>query len=301
MAEPAPVRGHAPDTRLRLGVLAVLGAAFCTSLSGVLIRLVDQADGWQILFWRSVTCAAALLLFTVWRHGARSPDAFLLIGRAGAGVVIALTGAFSCFIFAMLHTTVANVAFTVGLAPVFAALLAWLLLREAIGWRTAVFIALSLIGMALMFGDGALTGNLAGNVLALLTALSFAAAIVLLRGGRAVDMIPAVILAALVSSVLAAVVAPAGIAVGGRDLVILFLMGAVQLALQYILFTYGIRHLPAAQAALISRLSVVLTPLWAWLGVGEIPSLLTLAGGGFVLAAVAGQGVSALWATRGAA
>ncbi|UCH75693.1 MAG: DMT family transporter [Rhodospirillales bacterium] len=289
---------QAPDTRLRLGVLAILGAAFCTSLSGILIRIVDQADGWQILFWRSASCAGALLLFTIWRHGARAGDAFIRIGGAGAGVVIALTGAFSCFIFAMLHTTVANVAFTVGLAPVFAALLAWLLLREAIGLRTAVFIALSLIGMALMFGDGVLTGSLAGNVLALLTALFFAAAIVLLRGGRSVDMIPAVILAALVSAVLAVFIAPAGITVGGRDLMILFLMGAVQLALQYILFTYGIRHLPAAQAALISRLSVVLTPLWAWLGVGEIPSLLTLAGGGFVLAAVAGQGLSALWATR---
>ena len=56
--------------------------------------------------------------------------------------------------------------------------------------------------------------------------------------------------------------------------------------------------LPAAQAALISRSSVVLTPLWVFLGVGEVPSLLTLAGGAFVLAAVAGQGISALWATR---
>jgi drug/metabolite transporter (DMT)-like permease len=276
----------------------VLGAAFCTSLSGILIRIVEEADGWQILFWRSLSCAAALLLFTFWRHGARAGDAFLRIGGAGLGVVMALTGAFSCFIFAMLHTTVANVAFTVGLAPVFAALLAWILLREAIGVRTMVFIALSLAGMALMFGDGALTGNLAGNVLALTTCLFFAMAIVLLRGGRSVDMIPAVILAALSSAALAAVIAPAGIAVSGRDLAVLGFMGAAQLALQYLLFTFGIRHQPAAQAALISRISVVLTPLWVWLGVGEVPSLLTLAGGGFVLAAVIGQGLSTLWATR---
>ncbi len=265
MPDAAPVRGDAPpDTRLRLGVLAILGAAFCTSLSGILIRIVEQADGWQILFWRSLTCAAALLLFTFWRHGARAGDAFLRIGGAGMGVVIALTGAFSCFIFAMLYTTVANVAFTVGLAPVFAALLAWVLLREAIGVRTMVFIALSLAGMALMFGDGALTGNLTGNILALMTCLFFAVTIVLLRGGRGVDMIPAVILAALASAALAAVIAPSGVGVGGRDLAILSLMGAAQLALQYILFTFGIRHMPAAQAALISRISVVLTPLWVW-------------------------------------
>lgn len=298
MADPPPVAGDPDAGSARLGVIAVFGAAFCTSLSGILIRLVEAADGWQILFWRSVTAAIVLLLFTFWRHGARAGDAFIRTGRAGAGVVVALTGAFTAFIFAMLHTTVANVAFTVGLAPVFAALLAWVFLGEAIGWRTAVFIGLSLIGMALMFGDGALTGNLAGNVLALTTTLFFAVAIVLLRGGRGVDMIPAVILAALASAAFAAVIAPSGVAVGAHDLGILSLMGAVQLALQYILFTFGIRHLPAAQAALISRLAVVLTPLWAWLGVGEVPSALTLAGGGFVLTAVLGQGFSALWATR---
>jgi len=276
----------------------VFGAAFCTSLSGVLIRIVEDADGWQILFWRSATAAVVLLVFTIWRHGARAGNAFIRTGGAGAGVVVALTGAFTAFIFAMLHTTVANVAFTVGLAPVFAAVLAWIFLREAIGWRTAVFIGLSLTGMALMFGDGALTGSLAGNVLALTTTLFFAVAIVLLRGGRGVDMIPAVILAALASAAVAAAIAPSGIFVSGHDLAVLSLMGAVQLALQYILFTFGIRHLPAAQAALISRLAVVLTPLWAWLGVGELPSLLTLAGGTFVLAAVVGQGLSALWTTR---
>ena len=299
MPDQAPVTGDPAAGNARLGVIAVFGAAFCTSLSGILIRLIEHADGWQILFWRSVTCATALAVYLGWRHGASAGDAFLRIGGQGIGVVVALTGAFSCFIFALLHTTVANVAFTIGLTPVFAALLAWLTLREAIGLRTAIFIALSIIGIAFMFGDGALTGNVTGNVLALMTCLFFATAIVLLRGGRRIDMIPAVVLAGLASAAIAAVAAPAGLAVGARDLAILAVMGAAQLALQYILFTYGIRHMPAAQAALISRTSVVLTPLWVWLGVGEVPSVLTLAGGGFVLIAVAGQGISALWATRG--
>jgi drug/metabolite transporter (DMT)-like permease len=284
--------------RARLGVLAILGAAFCTSLSGILIRLVENADGWQILFWRSATCAVTLSLYLMWRHGARSGDVFLRIGRPGLGVAVTLTGAFTSFIFAMLNTTVANVAFTIGLAPVFAALFAWMFLGETIGGRTFVFIALSLAGVTLMFGDGALSGDMTGNLLAFMTCLFFSATIVLLRGGRRVDMIPAVVLACLVSAVLAAAAAPAGLAVSGRDLILLTLMGAAQLGLQYILFTYGIRFLPAAQAALISRSSVVLAPAWVWLGVGEVPGLLTLAGGAFVLAAVAGQGFFALRATR---
>ena len=265
--------------RTSLGVAAVLAAAFCTSLSGILVRLVEGADGWQILFWRSVFCIGTLLIYLLWRHGARIGDRFLSIGWTGLLCSVTLGSSFITFIFALTSTTVANVAFTVGMAPVFAALLGWIFLRERVTPRTMGFIALSLGGVALMFGDGLGT-------------------IVMLRGGRRVDMIPAVTIAALWSCVVAAIVAPEGLGISRHDMGIIAFMGVVQLAFQYIFFTAGVRHMPAAQAALLGRATVVLTPFWAWLGVGEVPSLLTLAGGGLVLSAVLGQGLSALWMSR---
>jgi drug/metabolite transporter (DMT)-like permease len=284
--------------RTSLGVAAVLAAAFCTSLSGILVRLVEGADGWQILFWRSVFCIGTLLIYLSWRHGARIGDRFLSIGWTGLLCSVTLGSSFITFIFALTSTTVANVAFTVGMAPVFAALLAWIFLRERVAARTIGFIALSLGGVALMFGDGLATGGLSGNVLALVTCLFYSGTIVMLRGGRRVDMIPAVTIAAFWSCVVGAFVAPEGLGIGRYDMGIIAFMGVVQLAFQYIFFTTGVRHMPAAQAALLGRATVILTPFWAWLGVGEVPSLLTLAGGGLVLAAVLGQGLSALWLSR---
>jgi drug/metabolite transporter (DMT)-like permease len=272
--------------RTSLGVAAVLAAAFCTSLSGILVRLVEGADGWQILFWRSAFCIGTFLVYLLWRHGARIGDKFLSIGWIGLLCSVTLGGSFITFIFALTSTTVANVAFTVGMAPVFAALLAWIFLRERVALRTIGFIALSLGGVALMFGDGLATGELSGNVLALATCLFYSGTIVMLRGGRRVDMIPAVTIAALWSCVVGAFVAPEGLGISRYDM-------------EYIFFTTGVRHMPAAQAALLGRATVILTPLWAWLGVGEVPSLLTLAGGALVLSAVLGQGLSALWLTRG--
>jgi drug/metabolite transporter, DME family len=46
---------------------------------------------------------------------------------------------------------------------------------------------------------------------------------------------------------------------------------------------------PAAELTLLSLTEVVLGPIWVWLGVGEVPSPLTLAGGAIVLGAVAYQ------------
>jgi drug/metabolite transporter (DMT)-like permease len=292
-----PPDAPAPE-RTSMGVAAVLAAAFCTSLSGLLVRLADHADGWQILFWRSVFCIATLAAYLLWRHGKRVGDRYLSIGRTGLLCSLTLGSSFITFIFALTTTTVANVAFTVGMAPVFAALMGWLFLRESVALRTVGFIGLSLGGIVLMFSDGIATGGLAGNVLALATCLLYSGTIVLLRGGRRVDMIPAVTIAAFWSAMVAAALAPNGLALNGHDLAIVGVMGIVQLAFQYIFFTTGVRHIPAAQAALLGRATVVLTPFWAFLGVGEVPSALTLAGGGLVLAAVLGQGLSALWFGR---
>jgi drug/metabolite transporter (DMT)-like permease len=60
------------------------------------------------------------------------------------------------------------------------------------------------------------------------------------------------------------------------------------------LFTAGSRHVPAAELALLSLTEVILSPIWVWLWVGEIPSLATLAGGAIVLAAIVGRASSGL-------
>jgi drug/metabolite transporter (DMT)-like permease len=60
----------------------------------------------------------------------------------------------------------------------------------------------------------------------------------------------------------------------------------------------GVRHLPAAEAALTTRMTLVLGPLFAWLGAGEVPSGATLAGGAVIIAAILLHG---LWTLRGEA
>jgi len=47
------------------------------------------------------------------------------------------------------------------------------------------------------------------------------------------------------------------------------------------------RTLRAPEMALLGLLEIVLGPLWAWLGAGEVPALATIAGGAIILGAVA--------------
>jgi len=281
----------------RFGLLCLFSSAFFSSLAGVILRHVEAADGWQVLFYRSVALVAVLLLFLLWRHRGETGRAFRAIAWPGVIVGFALSPASILFILALLETTVANVVFILSLSPFFAALFAWLALGEPVGWPTLAAMALSLIGVGFMVGDGLVTGTLLGNWFALGACLSYSLTLVAMRKGRSVDMLPAVCLAGIVTIAVAGLVAllvlPGGLAIGPRDLTLAAILGVVQLAFQYILVTAGTRYVPAAEVALIGRLSLVLAPLWVWLAVDEVPSELTLVGGAIILVALMGHGAFA--------
>ena len=281
----------------RVGLLCLFSATVFTSLAGVILRHVEAADAWQVLFYRSLAFVAVLLLFLVWRHRGATARAFSAVGRPGLVTALALSPAFMLFILALLETTVANVVFILSLSPFFAALFAWLALGEAVSRATILAMALSLVGVGFMFGDGLVAGTLLGNWFALGACLSYSLALVAMRKGRAVDMLPAVCLAGIltagVSGLIAALTSPGGLAIGPTDLSLALVLGVVQLGFQYILVTAGTRHVPAAEVALVGRLTLVLAPLWVWLMVDEVPSRLSLIGGAIILVVVVGHGVVA--------
>jgi DME family drug/metabolite transporter len=286
----------------RFGLLCLFSATFFTSLAGLILRHVAAADGWQVLFYRSIAFVAVLLLFLWWRHRGATARAFRAVGRPGLVVALALSPAFILFILALLETTVANVVFILSLSPFFGAFFAWMILGEPVARSTFAAMALSLVGVGFMVGDGLVAGTLLGDGLALGACLSYSAALVAMRKGRAVDMLPAVCLAGVVTIAVAALaalaVSPGGLAIGAHDLALAAVLGVVQLAFQYILVTTGTRYVPVAEVALIGRLVMVLAPLWVWLAVDEVPGRLSLIGGAIILVAVMGHGLMAVRRSR---
>lgn len=282
----------------RFGLLCLFSATLFTSLAGVILRHVEGADGWQVLFYRSLAFVAVLLVFLLWRHRGGMARAFRAVGRPGLVTAFSLCPAFIFFILALLETTVANVVFILSLSPFFAAFFAWLALGEAVGRATLAAMALSLVGVGFMFGDGLVTGTLLGNWYALGACIAYSVALVAMRKGRAVDMLPAVCLAGVlaigISGLLAGGLSTGQLSISPHDLSLAVALGVVQLGFQYILVTTGTRSVPVAEVALIGRLSLVLAPLWVWLAVGEVPSDLSLIGGAIILVAVMGHGLVAV-------
>jgi drug/metabolite transporter, DME family len=181
--------------------------------------------------------------------------------------------------------------------PLMAALLGRVVLGEPIRPVTWAAMAAAAFGVAVIAAPGLGPGRAAGTLLALASCACFALFSVLLRRACPQDGTPWLLLGALFSAAICALLlvvgeGPGSLAIGGRDLLACAAMGIVQIGCGLIAFTAGSRHLPAADLTLFAQTEVVLAPVWAWLVVGEVPALWTLVGGTVVLAAVTAQAVA---------
>jgi len=282
-----------PMTHLRAAAM-IVGACVLWSSAGVVARLLEHTESWEVTFWRSFFAAVSMTaILVVTRRG----RAFAVVRAAGwPGVV---SGAmfctmFTCFMLAVTRTTVANALVVNSLYPVFAAILGWSVLGAPIRGYTWIAISVAVAGMAWMFAGG-LGEGLSGTLIAFAVPVAAAVNVVTLRKwGRQVDLAPAVLLGALFSALISLPFAWPFEA-GAHDLALLAGLGMFQLAVPCLMLVAASRYLPPAEVALLTLLEAVLGPLWAWLGVGERPAAATLVGGGIVLLAIAANEVIALY------
>jgi drug/metabolite transporter (DMT)-like permease len=171
------------------------------------------------------------------------------------------------------------------------------MLREPIPARSWLAIVAASVGMGAMFGAGFTAddrGHIAGLALALTIPIAGAVNVVVLRKSAAhLDLMPAVMLGALISAVITLPLA-LPFAASARDLLVLGALGVFQLGVPCLMLVLASRTLTAPEIALLALLEVVLGPLWTWLGAGEVPAGSTIAGGAIVLAALAGNEAAAL-------
>jgi len=287
-----------------VGMLLVIFAGCLWSTQGLLIRLMDGADPWQVLLVRGLGMVLGTVPVLVILSGGKP---WSLVRQAGwrglaAGLAIGASGIF--FVVALNFTTIANAVFMVGAGPFFAAFLGRWILAEKVRRETWIAMAASLFGVFLMVFDGLESGRMIGSILMLFSTLAFAGYSIILKSAAGRDMNPATLHKGLVEAAVAAfVLLGAGLwtesgagadvspAMSVRDVLLGLAIGLL-LALGMLLFTLGARRLSPAEMTLGSLTELVLSPIWVWLFVHEVPDRLTLAGGAIIISAIIYQAVT---------
>jgi len=262
-----------------LGVLVI-------SPDSLLIRLIG-AETMTLLFWRGLISGTIMLLIFATVMEKKPLAAIRSLGLPGAAMAVIFCIGNISFIYSVTHTSVANSLFITSTAPVFAALLSRLVLKEPISRRTVWTIVAAMCGVgviALGSIDNA-TNHSEGDAAALITALALACNFTIARAHRHVSMVPATGIGYLISSVLSFLVAPTLVLPEG-SLPWLLILCVIVVPIGFSCLTTGPRYLPAPDVSLIVLLEAIFGPLLVWLILSEYPGHLALVGGGIVLSAM---------------
>jgi drug/metabolite transporter (DMT)-like permease len=291
----------------RRALLVMLAVTLLWSIAGVVSRHLEAARSFEVTFWRSAACAVALAGILSWqRGGARA----LWRGIRQGGALMWWSGLcwsvmFTAFMMALTLTTVANVLITMALAPLFTALISRVWLGHRLAPRTWVAIMVAGAGIAWMFGSQ-LSGEgapLLGTLVALTVPIGGATMWTLAQYNahrhpdERADMLPAVLIGAVISSLLT--LPPAWPMQGTlRDVGLLSMLGVIQLAVPCLLAVAAGKVLKAPEASLLGLLEIIFGVTWTWLGTAESPTPAVLGGGALVIGALAGNEALALLGGR---
>ena len=288
MPDPAntPVT-HDVDSRHGYAMLLMVLGSVAISFGGLVLRSIEVATPWQINVYRSLGLIVAIAAILAIQNRGRFFATLLSVGRFGLLAGVLLAGAGLSFIQAFAHTTIANALFIIGAIPFFAALLARIFLGERLRRATLVTMLFAGSGLVLMVVNGVSIGSGFGNLMALVTALCFAGFAVVVRYRRRVEMLPSLLISAVLVIAVALPVTGGDLAIPMNDILLCLFWGGCLSGFVNWTFIVASRHLAAAEVTLLMLIEFALGPIWVWWFVGETPNGWTLIGGSVIITSVA--------------
>jgi drug/metabolite transporter, DME family len=257
--------------------LYLLAGAVLWSTGGFFIKEID-AGATSITFFRCLFAGLLLAPAVAGRRFPRGPDIIVSI------VLFALL--LGLYVGATKETTAANAIFLQYTAPLYVIAFAPALLGERLRSRDLLPFAVCLSGITVLFVGNSGSGDVPGMLLGAGSGFFYGLFLLWLRRVRYADPI-AITFVNCMGVALLFSFALLKRDVNGEDLALLFVMGAVQFALPYLLFTRGLREVEIAEASLLALIEPVLNPVWVALFYGEEPTIATVIGGAVIITGLA--------------
>jgi len=284
------------QARVELGALvALIIGAVAIGASPIFVRLSDLGP-FATAFWR---VALALPVLWAWAYlAARDRRAKGLPAEAPGWRAMLPAGLFfagdlTFWHLSILNTTVANATLFANFSAVVVTIGAWLFLREKIGPRFLIGLALAILGAAVLSNATAAAnpGNLLGDFYGIVTAFFFGAYMLSVRHVRgrtsaAQVMLRSGIITAAALLVVALVMGDALIPQSARGWAVLLGLALFSHAAGQGFLAYALGHLPASFSSLVVLLEPVAAAILGWLILFEAISLQQGIGGAIILTGV---------------
>lgn len=250
--------------------------SFLWSTGGILIKMVS----WNPMAISSIRSLIAAVLISIF---IRKPT--INLSKPQIIGAISYVGTVVCFVIANKLTTSANAILLQYTAPIYAAILGMIILKEKITRLDITVIITVLCGMILFFLDDISYGNIIGNIIAIISGICFACMTVALRYQKEGSPVETTLLGNIITFFIG-LPFMFDISIDVQSIIGVVLLGIFQLGFSYLLYSYAIKYVKALEAILVAMLEPLLNPLWVLIFLGERPGFYTVSGGFIVLMSI---------------
>ena len=171
------------------GILMTFIGVVILSPDSVLIRLTD-ADSWTVLFYRGLLMSIGVMMLLLITYRSKTIVEFKKIGRGGLWIGWLHGIMTGTFVFAIMHTSIANTLVIISTGPIWIAIIAWLTLRERASLVTWLAMIIVFIGIYIVMSANFGGQSIVGDIFALITAILMGFTFTLVRKYKTVNMVP---------------------------------------------------------------------------------------------------------------
>ncbi len=260
------------------GVIFVFLAAVLYSIGGLCIKFIPW-NGMSINGARTLVALVVIGGYLILTKHKLRMNRYILLGA------VCVCGTNVLFSLANKMTTAANTIVLQFTAPIFVILLSILFWRRKPKKLDIITCLIVLTGVICFFVDGLEMGGMAGNMLALLSGLSYAG-VFLLNDLPDTDPISSVFWGDVLSVVTGLPFLLQETKFTSAAIISVVILGAFQVGLAYIFMCIGLRTTPAVSASLISGIEPILNPVLVAIFYREMVGPMALVGAVIVIGSV---------------
>lgn len=259
------------------GLLFVLTAALLWSTGGLFIKLISFS-AMQLSFFR---CAIAALTFAL-----IFKKRILLINKLSITNSVIYAVVLISFVIATKTTTAANAIFLQATAPIYVLIFEPILTKIKYDRVNIITVGVCIVGMILFFVGKLEPGHLEGNLVALISGITFAAFFLGMKRNDQKYQQSSIFWGNIIVALVCIPFLASLEMITFSDIWMVSFLGVFQIAIAYAFFASGLKRIIAVEASIISMVEPVLNPVWVLIGYGEVPSSYSILGGLIILGAI---------------
>ena len=261
-----------------LGTAAVLAASLCFSTGGLLMKIIPW-NPLAINGVRNVIAAVVIGLYILAIHHKLKFNFTVLVGA------ISMAGVTTLFSIANKLTTAGNTIILQYTAPIWIVILMFLIFGKKPDRTALISIFIVLAGILCFFFEALSTGKWLGDLCALLSGI-FYAGVFMLNSFEKGDALSSVFFGQIACGAFLSPLVVHETDFSAPVLISVFLLGAVQVGIAYIFFTFGTKYTDPVTASIINALEPILNPILVAVFYGEMLGRISIVGAVIVLCGI---------------